>query len=272
MTEISVITINLHRIQESKDSLQNWSALDLRNLMIQWVTDTDPALLRLLVEGDGFKPFTVSPLMYRDRPRLVLPGTSISPETPLALRFTSLHSDLTALLRDRVLPHLTEQPLILGESVFTVTDVQSEIATDYELLQSYTLEGNPPRRIDFTFRSPVAFHAQSALVPFPMPDLLFGSLVDRWNAACEIKLHPDTRRYAAECVAVRRYRMSTMYLRFEDSPYTPITGGIGFVSYAAFRGDEYWRRIISALAGFAAYSGVGIRTTVGLGQIVGSVI
>lgn len=47
----------------------------------------------------------------------------------------------------------------------------------------------------------------------------------------------------------------------------PLIGGVGRATYTALGGDRYWLATIQMLADFALYSGVGVKTTIGLGQV-----
>jgi len=47
----------------------------------------------------------------------------------------------------------------------------------------------------------------------------------------------------------------------------PLIGGIGRATYSALGGDRYWLATMQMLADFAFYSGVGVKTTSGMGQV-----
>jgi CRISPR/Cas system endoribonuclease Cas6 (RAMP superfamily) len=46
-----------------------------------------------------------------------------------------------------------------------------------------------------------------------------------------------------------------------------LIGGVGRATYTALGGDRYWLATMQMLADFALYSGVGVKTTIGLGQV-----
>ena len=103
------------------------------------------------------------------------------------------------------------------------------------------------------------------LLPLPLPELVFGSLLDRWQAIAPIALHPDMRRFAAEAVVLGRY-----HLRTRGMPYKQGGMQIGFTGEATFialNRDRYWLNVLHLLAAFAFYSGVGYQTGAGLGQV-----
>jgi CRISPR-associated endoribonuclease Cas6 len=104
-------------------------------------------------------------------------------------------------------------------------------------------------------------------VPLPLLDLVFGSLLDRWQAFAPLALNPDLRRFAAEQVAVARYRLRTRALPFK--PGAMQVGFSGECLFVALRRDRYWLSVLHLLADFAFYAGVGYQTSMGMGQARG---
>jgi CRISPR-associated endoribonuclease Cas6 len=104
-------------------------------------------------------------------------------------------------------------------------------------------------------------------IPLPLPELVFGSLITRWNAFAPLTLPDEVRRYAQECLAISRYRLQTRAMRFGE---VISVGFVGHCQYTALVRDPYWLRAVSLLAAYAFYSGVGQRTTVGMGQVYSS--
>jgi CRISPR-associated endoribonuclease Cas6 len=101
-------------------------------------------------------------------------------------------------------------------------------------------------------------------IPLPLPELVLGSLLARWNVFAPLTLPDDVRRYAQECLAVSRYRLQSHAVQFGQAISVGFTGQC---QYTALVWDPYWLRVVSLLAAYAFYSGVGLRTTVGMGQV-----
>lgn len=236
------------------------------------VRQADPALAEELHHGHGQRPFTVSnlwPVGWRHRGEVTL-----SPEETYALRVTSFSSTLSALLREGVIPHLPGA-LTLGSVQLRVTGDTTDPAvhpwageeTFEGLVQRHTLAAHMPRRVSLRFASPTLFRSADKNVPLPLPGLVFGGLLDKWNAFAPIQVHPDVRRFAQECLAVSRYRLETLPVAFgDDGARGAVAGFVGTCSYAIQVGDKYWMGLIHLLAAFALYAGLGRRTTMGLGQ------
>jgi len=185
-----------------------------------------------------------------------------------AVTVTSLSSDLGKLMLGDLLIQWQENPISIDDQLFAVDRIEVETTSDVQLIQSYTLNSFSPKpKISLKFITPVVFRSHGSNMPFPTPDLVFGSLLDRWNSVCDIKLHPDMRTFARECMRISSYRMASQRVNGGDSLFGIFEGGVGDCGYVVWRKDEYWQRISHVLAKFSHFSGIGSRTTIGLGQV-----
>ncbi len=262
------------------------------------VRRADAGLAQELHQGQTQRPFTVSNLFGYGKER----GDEVrlSPERTYSLRFTSFAPALSTLLCERLAPGLPAS-ITLGNAplqvVSSTTDgstkpssrafvpssgrgAQAEgLATGAEahpwagtdsfeeLVQRHTLGGNVPRRVGLRFASPTLFRSNDVNVPLPLPGLVFGGLLDKWNAFAPLQLHPDTRRFAQECLAISRYRLETRRVTFGER--RAVAGCVGECFYAIQSNDRYWVGLMHLLAAFAFYAGAGRQTTMGLGQCRG---
>lgn len=265
-----------------------------QGLLLRWVQEHDPALAAALHESSGTRPYTASALSSGEHPGRL---SAVHAGQRCWLRFTTLTEPLSRLALE-VAAGLPGSSLELGGAAFTVQSVASEASAHpwagrsscSELAQAHFLSvANPPQRVTLEFASPTAFHhtlspsplsrspsvqrsgegsggeeVRQVTVPLPLPELVFGSLLTRWNAFAPLTLPEEVRRYAQECLAVSRYRLQTRMLQFGMAKSV---GFVGECQYTALVWDPYWLRAISLLAAYAFYSGVGIRTTVGMGQV-----
>jgi len=238
-------------------------------LFLRLVGGADPALAARLHEDAQVKPFTCGSPWRASPPPNPLPAGG-GAET-WHLRYTTLTAELTALWTEGVLPSLPDQ-VVLDEVPFTVQGAASTAeahpaagrATYAGLASSCMLDSAAaPSRWRFAFRSPTAFHSGGMTVPIPLPDLLFGSLLDRWNAGSPVALNPEVRRFARECIAVSRYRLQTRPVGGKGGRVE--RGAVGGCTYVALNRDRYWCRTIGVLAAFATYGGAGYGTAQGMG-------
>lgn len=232
----------------------------------------NPVLAGELHTGDGPRPYTVSDLVgvgpRRSGQRL------LSPERSGWLRITTLTPELSAWLTERILPMLPGTHIDLGGTPVRIDQatVSPEVhqwagqATPQALVTAGSLESQATRRVMLRFASPTTFRSQGSNVPFPLPDLVFGSLLNRWNAFAPVTLHPDARRFAEARIVASKYRLQSKFVEFARGQRGAAVGCMGTCRYVIQSGDRYWGGVIRTLAAYAFFSGVGARTTMGLGQ------
>lgn len=221
--------------------------------------------------GSELRPYTASDLAGRNRYGQVLPSQTY------AVRLTALAAPLAAALLQAA-THGDLRPgalLVLANAPFLLTDdpaaPREAIATSYHDL-ALACQPDPlpdPPEINLWLASPTTFKREGRLLPFPLPDLLFGSLLRKWNAFCPPALVlPDgpsgVSAYAASQVAISRYDLRTIPVRGKQDGVA--IGALGHVSYTDLGGDPNMRAALRLLAHFAPYAGVGARATTGLGQ------
>ncbi len=121
-----------------------------------------------------------------------------------------------------------------------------------------------PRRVNMQFSSPTTFKSGGMHVPIPLPELVFGSLLERWNAYAPISFPVEVRRYAVECLAISKYVLETRPVPTKSGGLR--VGAVGRISYTALNYDQYWMSVIATLTAFSLFAGVGAGTSSGLGQ------
>lgn len=235
----------------------------------------DPALSAALhAEGAAVRPFTVSPLLGAGRPadgRLAL-----APEREYALRCTILDGLVYERFMARFL-RSEERPVIrLGRAELLVKEVRvtpgSHPGAGYTSWARLAAEARPEPLVTLAFTSPTAFgfgqrRWGKQVVVLPEPRLVFGSLVRTWNALAPAALRIDAqalRAYLEEnAVLTHIDHLRTEMLQFQEAPQLGFLGQVTF----GFMGDDQGIRCqLNALADFAFYAGVGMKTAMGMGQ------
>lgn len=274
-----------------------WWARAGHRLLLDVARQADPALADRLHNAPGLRPFTVSTLIGR------FPHGGLDESGLYRLRFTALQADLAAILLQAAQagPLAPGAAVELDYHPFQVTaGAAAPAEASYAGLSAALLLSKepPPRRLALRFLSPTTFkrsgrpEAEEPLldpedgpappgtprqarpetptsrlamhIPVPLPDLVFGSLLERWNAFAPLSFPPEARRYAAECLALTRYELSTRAI--------PVKGGalrvgcVGQASYTSLSYDRYWMSLMGVLAAFARFAGVGAGASHGLGQ------
>ncbi|MCL4861805.1 MAG: CRISPR system precrRNA processing endoribonuclease RAMP protein Cas6 [Caldilineaceae bacterium] len=229
----------------------------------------DPALAAQIHASDGPKPLTCSGLLGAPAARQ---SFTVHSGRQYAVRITSLTPALSELLMATLATQPPSHWTLHGHS-FAVCAVASQPeehpwagAATYEALAAAQLlqPAQLPRQVTLEFASPTAFRSAGMTVPVPLPDLVFGSLVERWNHFSPITLSPEMRRYGAERVALSRYRLESQAVGQKDQGLR--IGAVGQATYTALGGDRYWLALLQMLSDFARYSGVGVQTATGMGQ------
>ncbi len=122
----------------------------------------------------------------------------------------------------------------------------------------------PAKKFLWRFHSPTAIRAGNVNLPLPMMQAVVRGLLRRWNqyASCKIGI-PEGSLVAAPVLA--RYRLETSVL-----PY-PKTNQIGFVGECLVdvqsRVPDKHRAALGSLFLLAGYTGVGYKTTMGMGLV-----
>jgi len=245
---------------------------------------TREELMHSSAENNQTQPFTVSTLMGH------FPHGRTDAAQSYRLRLSAFQSDIAHILWQAML----NGPLKIGATIeldympFRIENASCEpthaeqnkeltlqkdmdaspwmgITTYQELSAPFLLaKQSAPHRINFQFTAPTTFKSGGKHIPIPLAGLVFGSLLDKWNAFAPIAFPPEVRRFADECLAVTQYRLSTRPVPVKSGGLR--MGAVGEISYTCLNYDRYWMSVIAVLAAFAVYSGVGAATTIGMGQ------
>jgi CRISPR-associated endoribonuclease Cas6 len=259
----------------------NWWGRAAQVLLLQVVAASSPELAAQLHDEQALHPYTVSTLMGR------FPGKSLDVNERYRLRITGLTAPICAILTQSTQPggplapgatiELDYKPfqiesdddsssLIPHPSSFPSSLIPHPSSLDYSSLSaSYLLTPQPPdRHVTLELTSPTLFKTKERFFPLPLPELVFGSLLARWNAYAPIAFPPELGRYASECLAVGRFELSSRAAALSESGAR--YGAVGKISYTALNYDRYWMSLVHTLAAYALYAGVGKGTAMGLGQ------
>lgn len=225
--------------------------------------------LNLSDEVPELRPFTVSTLHGRFANR------QLDLDAEYNLRFTGLNKAVTDSFVSAYKPGGSLAPGAMVDLDFLEFEVKSLYtekgshtladSTNYQdLLSASLLDPEPaPRRVSFHFASATAFMRNGKTHPYPMPDLVFGNLLERWNAFAPVAFPAEAKRYAVECLVPRNFEIKSRTINVAGGIQT---GFYGKVSFLAATYERYWMSLIHTLAQYSYYSSVGIKTAMGMGQ------
>lgn len=239
-------------------------------LLLKLINQRDPTLAQNMHSGNGPHPYTVSNLVMGQRKS---GSVHLQSGQEGWLRFTGLTEPVSRQLQALAaeppeVVELTEHRLHVIGATLTLAEHPWAGQVSYQDLAAPYLLGGKEKlspRVELAFASPTTFKSKGRYVPLPAPELVFGSLLDRWQSFAPIALHPEMRRFAAEAVALSRYRLRTRGVPQKQGGMR--IGFTGQATFVALNRDRYWLNILHLLAAFAFYSGVGAGTGTGLGQV-----
>lgn len=265
-----VLTLNLIQDPDPDRPLPSWWGRAAHALLLNILQQSDPAFVDNLHDDQGLRPFTASTLIGR------FPNRRLDDKELYRLRFTALSEQVAKPLLKSVQPGGALAPgaaVDLDYVSFRVVEAavhpeqQSWAASSsyQNLASAHLVSAEPPaRRISLQFTSPTTFKSKGRNLPLPLPNLVFHSLLERWNSFAPLAFPPEARRYASECLAVCRYKLSSRAVRVKNSGIR--IGAVGEITYTTLNYDRYWMSLMHALAAYSMFAGVGAGTSMGMGQ------
>ncbi|GFP27363.1 CRISPR-associated endoribonuclease Cas6 [Candidatus Hakubella thermalkaliphila] len=240
----------------------------LHGLFLHLMERVNPSLAGELHDTKGQKPFTVSPLFGHF---LTDSGAKKAlEEEEYWFRFTALTEEcceaLVRVFYGEAIPNAT---VMIEETPFliTATDLAVGGRRGWSGLLSYddlisTANGEP--EITLCFQTPTTFRQGKINYVLPDPNLVFGSLLRKWNAYAPKKIPQEIKNFIFERVGVSQYRLSS---RLYDLGDHSLIGFQGKCKYTVLGDQNEMTRYLNILADFAFFAGLGQKTTMGMGQV-----
>ncbi len=242
---------------------------------LRTVRDSDPALADVLhLPNLPARPFTVSRL--QGLPQAHDGRVRLSPDRDYWLRFTVLYPPIFERFMHRFLKGEGRPVIRLGRAVLLIKEILTTPGSHpwagYTTWENVASDAQPEPAITLDFTSPTAFGfgqkewGKKAVV-LPQPELVLGSLARSWNSLAPPPL-PVNRQalmaYVEEHVVVKR--MDGVRTQMQHFRRSLQVGFVGRVTYGLMADNDAARCELNALADFAFYAGVGMKTTMGMGQ------
>ncbi len=221
--------------------------------VMQWLSLGDPQIATAVHDSQE-SPLSLSELIgYRCKKGIQLGDDFI-------VRISLLESNLIQpLLKGIEFSH--NKSIYLGKCPFVIRSIYSLPGT-HPLVDcsNYTTLANTSVSSDITlqFLTPTSFKQNQNIQPFPLPDLVFNSLLRRWNRFAPAELQFPQVQWQA---LISAFELKTHALKMEAGAEI---GAKGWIKYRF--PDPEQARIASVLANFAVFSGVGRKTAMGMGQ------
>ncbi|NUQ86656.1 MAG: CRISPR system precrRNA processing endoribonuclease RAMP protein Cas6 [Anaerolineales bacterium] len=269
------------------------------------VRAVDESLSQRLHDLNGRKPFTVSPLMglpkgfnreaRKEREEDRMKNSIAKSEIRLRegwecwLRVTMLDDGLFKSFIDYFM-NLTSPPspllkgegsqkgegslprIRLGDAHFMVSEILTTPGShpwagyiSIEELQK-RLDEPAPEKFTFELFTPTSFRLQDKEVAtLPTPKLVFGNLAGAWRALTGENNVEAVEKYAEKNLTLGTYKLRTDRLILHSNPQLGSVGRLEFIR--TDKTDHFPARALNLLADFAFYSGLGRKTTHGMGMV-----
>ncbi len=238
------------------------------------VRAADPDLAARLHSDNQRRPYTVSSL--HNLPRADERGRHVFRAGHQAwLRITLLDPALFTTFFQRLFAEGPSLQLRIGGAHFAIESVLGAPGSHpwggYTSAEAMANQAGSDTRIRMQFASPTAMNrgrqgaAKERIVLLPEPQMVFGSLRSAWNQLVGDEIAFEFERWVEDYVFVREVRSwQTGVYRLKNNSVHP--GGFGDVTFEALDPDPNCLHTLNLLADFAFYSGIGSKTTMGMGQ------
>ncbi len=236
----------------------------LNALFLGLVKEADEAVSARLHDMRPPKPYTVSPL-YGEMESVGEGRLRLFPDRAYELRLTLLDDELARLWSESIQPSMIGRYVILGDIPLFVEGLRVRATDADDLYRECVVSRKPPpRRLTLKFLSPTAFRSGGRNVLFPLPRLIWQSANRAWSAVSRVDLGADIHRMAEEVAHPSRFSLFTHILHFDRSRQI---GVVGVCEYLLRQDDEDLCRALHLLARFSEFCGLGMKTTMGMGQV-----
>lgn len=140
---------------------------------------------------------------------------------------------------------------------------EETVLSELSFCQKYLVERPSERRQTLHFLTPVGFKSQEVYQIFPTEELIIKSLWNHWqNYSTELPLEgDDVQAQLIDNVKIVDYRLRSTRFPLKGFNIPSFTGNIVLKIY----GPESLVRLVNLLTHFGEYSGLGMKTALGMG-------
>ena len=253
----------------NNDSLPEFHGQQLHGLCFKLLEGFSEQLSALIHDQMSVKPFTSSLLEFGQGTVLRQKRQYIKAGAVVYWRVTALRDEaLEAFLAVK-----RGQVLAIGNLQLQVEDVITDpalssyagiIEPEDMVAECFSLP--PVKGITLDFRSVTSFRSGISYFPWPLPELVFGSLADKWEAMNMpgVIAAEAVRRESAAIIPGDWHGTSRKVFLAQKRGVKGFTGNF---SYEINNLDEEIRQALLVLAAYAEFAGVGLWTAHGLGQV-----
>lgn len=222
----------------------------------------NPAAAKMLHDDAQVKPFTVSTLITDRKPSS---GTvSIPKEAKCSVRVCTAGKDAFDAIICPLFNALNVERLfhLKGFRFSATAAVMNPPLGGVESFKD--MLDQPAATAEMQFVSPTTFRRKGLNVPLPDPQLVYGSLFQKWQTFSGLPASEELFQEMSSVIALTRTRISTSMWRFPRFVLVGFEGTAVYELTKSVSRDAYL--LFAALSKLSFYTGVGYRTTMGMGQ------
>lgn len=182
-------------------------------------------------------------------------------------RINTLYSDFDEIISP-LLTSLPGRSVFLEQKLYPVAfkRIVSDVSISYkDLLDNVFLSEAVPRQWDLYFITTTSFKRDGRYVIMPELDLIFQSLISRWNNGFNDELidAPGLNQDLSNVCRITKYNLQSNVFSVDGSNI------YGFKGMMRLRllGNDMENRLMALLLRFANFSGIGVKTALGMGLI-----
>ncbi|NWJ47059.1 MAG: CRISPR-associated endoribonuclease Cas6 [Chloroflexi bacterium] len=280
MSQAQLFSVLIHLRATAAGQINSFAGYLAHAAFLDLLRQVDPALSQTLHNLNQRKPFTLSSLLDLENGiRQTEGGLKISPSRLYQLRLTSLSPEIFNTFTARFFSLDSSQLKVrVGEMLFQVVRIEGSGDSHWVGRNSFEQLAEAPqaRAWTFQFASPTAFSLGEQdwggrkFNLFPDPGNLFDSLAGGWNDfAPEGFLTIDKselRQYVEKYLVVSGYHCQTELIQFKQHQQLGFTGQVSY-KLMEKQPSPTLLQTLNRLAALALYTGVGYKTTMGMGQV-----
>ncbi len=224
------------------------------------IAQVSPAMSSQLHDSQTMSPFSLSPVMGVH--------TKVQENQSCWVRIGILNDDLQESFVNMLEQGIWSQPIQLEQHIFQIEDIlwghqPEHLWSGYDTFESLMTATEVHNKLSLTIKTPLSFKRSDTFYPFPEPSLLFRNILTRWNA-----FSPEP---FSEDLDFSRITFADFNIKTRPYPLRHRATAIGCVGAIGFLFKQCPQEIAEVchtLLRFAFYSGIGVKTTQGMGMVM----
>lgn len=235
----------------------------LHGLLLNLVKAANPKLATKWHDTQGLKTFSLSPLFGRLAKSSS--GALVIKSQPYWFKIGLLGQQAYDTVLTLLSAKLARKELIfVGSLPFSINKIKlsghpwATVSTTDELIKSPLVTSE----LVFQFKTPTTFRRLDFNYILPEPKLVFGSLLNRWQLFQKNSLELDIDRLN-DILRIRYFNLKSQFFPLKNQNLVGFQGKVAFEPSNKATKEEI--KAVSCLAKFALFSGVGQKTTMGMG-------